>query len=86
MRFLENGGVVERFVAAHPESEGVADEDLFGTFACKKASPGIAVGTAIADRPPHRSVREVLPHTAPAASRAGKRSFGYGWRIFGCGR
>ena len=48
--------------------------------------PGIAVGTAIADRPPHRSVREVLPHTAPAASRARKRSFGYGWRILGCGR
>ena len=37
---------------------------------------GIAVGTAIADRPPHRSVREVLPHTAPAASRARNRSFG----------
>ena len=26
----------------------------------------VAVGTAIADRPPHRSVRAVLPHTAPA--------------------
>ena len=25
----------------------------------------IAVGTAIADRPPHRSVRAELPHTAP---------------------
>jgi len=30
-----------------------------------RAAPGIAVGTAIAGRPPHRSVREVLPHTAP---------------------
>lgn len=27
-------------------------------------------------RPPHRSVREVLSHSAPAASRARKRSFG----------
>jgi len=26
----------------------------------------VAVGTAIADRPPHRSVRAELPHTAPA--------------------
>ena len=25
----------------------------------------IAVGTAITDRPPHRSVRAELPHTAP---------------------
>ena len=25
----------------------------------------IAVGTALSGRPPHRSVREVLPHTAP---------------------
>ncbi len=26
---------------------------------------GVAVGTAISDRPPHRSVRAELPHTAP---------------------
>src|SRR5437763_15905648 len=30
------------------------------------AVDGVAVGTAIADRPPHRSVRAELPHTAPA--------------------
>ncbi len=42
----------------------------------QQASPGIAVGTAVSSRPPHRSVRGVLPHTAPAASRARKRSFG----------
>ncbi len=30
----------------------------------------IAVGTAIAGCPPHRSVREELPHTAPTLSRA----------------
>ena len=40
------------------------------------ASLGNAVGTAVTGRPPHRSVREVFPHTALAASRARKRSFG----------
>jgi hypothetical protein len=25
----------------------------------------VAVGTTIADRPPHRTVRAALPHTAP---------------------
>jgi len=45
----------------------------------------IAVGTAIAGRPPHRSVREELPHTAPALSRSRKRCSGYGWMIFGVG-
>ena len=28
---------------------------------------GFAVGTVIADRPPHRSVRAELPHTAPTS-------------------
>jgi hypothetical protein len=32
----------------------------------------IAVGTAIAGRPPHRSVREELPHTAPPLSDDGR--------------
>jgi hypothetical protein len=27
----------------------------------------VAVGTVIADRPPHRSVRAELPHTAPTS-------------------
>ena len=27
----------------------------------------VAVGTAIADRPPHRSVRALLTHTAPTS-------------------
>ena len=27
--------------------------------------PTVAVGTTIADRPPHRTVRAALPHTAP---------------------
>ena len=36
-----------------------------------KGSRRVAVGTAIADRPPHRSVRAALPHTAPTSD---------GWR------
>lgn len=46
----------------------------------------IAVGTAIAGRPPHRSVREELPHTALAASRSRNRTLGYGCRMRGLGR
>ena len=48
--------------------------------------PYIAVGTTVTGRPPHRSVREALPHTAPALSRARNRSCGYGCRIRGRGR
>jgi hypothetical protein len=32
MSSLQDGGVVDCFVAAHPEAEGVADEDLLGAF------------------------------------------------------
>jgi len=35
------------------------------TFELSNMLGTLAVGTAIADRPPHRSVRAVLPHTAP---------------------
>ena len=38
----------------------------------------VAVGTRIAPRPPHRSARAELPHTAPALSHDAKRSLGYG--------
>ncbi len=41
-------------------------------------SKRIAVGTAVTSGPPHRSVHEELPHTAPTLSRARKRSLGYG--------
>ncbi len=40
------------------------------------ANLAIAVGTAVTGGPPHRSVREVLPHTAPALSRARNRWLG----------
>ena len=33
-------------------------------FRQREGPRGIAVGTAITDRPPHRSVRAELPHTA----------------------
>ena len=46
----------------------------------------IAVGTAVTGGPPRRSLREELPHTAPASSRARNRSLGYGWIIRGRGR
>ncbi len=48
-------------------------------------SRGRRVGTAVAGGPPHRSVREELPHTAPALSRARNRWSGYGWRMRGTG-
>src|SRR3979411_2134926 len=32
------------------------------------ASEAIAVGTPIAERPPHRTVRAAFPHTAPTSS------------------
>ena len=43
---------------------------------CLGGALGIAVGTAVTGGPPRRSVREALPHTALAASRTRKRSFG----------
>ena len=55
---------------------------VLATFQTKRDAQGpeqrITVGTAVAGGPPHRSVREELPHTAPALSRARNRSLGYG--------
>ena len=45
-----------------------------------------AVGMALTGHPPHRSVREVFPHTAPALSRARNLVSGCGWRIRGRGK
>ena len=50
-----------------------------------EALPAVAVGTALAGGPPHRSVREGFPHSAPTLGRASKRTLGYGCRIFGEG-
>ncbi len=54
-----------------PREAGTIAKDLgaFGTLLKKNASvrqmETFAVGTAIADRPPHRSVLAEFPHTAP---------------------
>jgi hypothetical protein len=37
------------------------------TLSAQKTEPGIAVGTLITERPPHRSVRAEFPHTAPTS-------------------
>jgi len=34
---LQDGGVVDCFVATHPEAEGVADEDLLDSFAVSQS-------------------------------------------------
>jgi hypothetical protein len=39
----------------------------------------VAVRTPVTRRPPHRSVRAELPHTAPALSHDAKRWLGWGW-------
>src|SRR5580658_5717198 len=48
--------------------ESLAAEDAKNT-----RHRSVAVGTAIADRPPHRSVRAALPHTAPTLDHGAKR-------------
>ena len=48
-------------------SRFLEDGDLeIDNGATERANREVAVGTAIADRPPHRSVRAELPHTALA--------------------
>ena len=46
------------------------------SWAVRSELSAVAVGTGIAPRPPHRSVRAALPHTAPALSHDAKRSLG----------
>ena len=43
----------------------LAEKEEESERARQKDDSVVAVGTAIADRPPHRSVRAELPHTAP---------------------
>jgi hypothetical protein len=52
----------DRLCAGENRSNELSRIDYTATLA---GETPIAVGTVIADRPPHRSVREVLPHTAP---------------------
>ena len=48
-------------------------EGLTVLIAISYVQVGVAVGTAIADRPPHRSVRAALPHTAPTSEMSSTR-------------
>ncbi len=63
----------EQFLVVGPAVQVIADH-FAGSLGRLAASPqadhhprekGIAVGTTVTGRPPHRSVREELPHTAP---------------------
>ena len=56
-----------------------------GSHALREDSPKwsvsrglIAVGTALAGGPPHRSERAELPHSAPTSGAGGKAQFGVG--------
>lgn len=50
---------------------GQAKDDRYfswrGFFWCVDICLPVAVGTEVTPRPPHRSVRAELPHTAPAS-------------------
>src|SRR5450830_610013 len=49
----------------HGQGSGrAADQDVLISVV---PEPGVAVGTEVTPRPPHRSVRAELPHTAPAS-------------------
>jgi hypothetical protein len=52
-------------LAARPGSAGIRKPSQTRTLA------RIAVGTLIAERPPHRSVRAAFPHTAPTLGNGG---------------
>src|SRR5216683_8082603 len=48
-----------------------ASRDLYACLEIVIASGAIAVGTLIAERPPHRTVRAAFPHTAPTLGNGG---------------
>ena len=64
----------------HRQSSGLFASRLRTGFRCmqsKRSSrqgKGVAVGTVIADRPPRRSVRAALPHTALVLDSNGRRN------------
>ena len=59
-------GRLGAFLSVHPHAHCLAARGVWD----EKGQWLIAVGTAVAGGPPHRSVRECLPHTAPTLSRA----------------
>jgi hypothetical protein len=56
-------------VSRADSSEGSAKEKRCQDSFVADQTKTIAVGTAVASGPPHRSVREYLPHTAPPSGR-----------------
>ena len=53
--------------SAGPEERAHQIEDLSPLHQLTLRKRSIAVGTPITERPPHRSVRAELPHTAPTS-------------------
>jgi hypothetical protein len=46
-------------------SQGNSERDASAKTVIARSEATIAVGTLIAERPPHRTVRAAFPHTAP---------------------
>ena len=70
MDVLQKAFPVGRFIVA-----GLAGDVGIGFTLLRSM---VAVGTLIAQRPPHRSQRAELPHWAPTLDNDGKRCSGYG--------
>ena len=64
----EGAAVVVNYASSREGADSVVAEIVGkgGKAVAVQGDVSVAVGTAIADRPPHRSVRAELPHTAPA--------------------
>src|ERR1039458_6760052 len=73
------GSVVDNGLSYNPSTSSMRAMYSSSSFAT------VAVGTAIAGRPPHRSVRAELPHTAPAldasACHQGRRPTHCSWYL-----
>jgi len=64
----QNGGsapATPGFTAVAPEWIDYGAADAAPAIPAAESTLGVAVGTSIAARPPRRSVRAELPHTAP---------------------
>jgi hypothetical protein len=60
-------GAVRAAVKEHRECSFLVDTRASNGAVSALGLRSVAVGTAIADRPPHRSVRALLTHTAPTS-------------------
>ena len=57
----------QRSYAPHQKAGHMTASDQTSSRKKTLANRGVAVGTVISDRPPHRSRRAVLPHRAPTS-------------------